>query len=155
MSTPSSHPDRARRLSEDLRTALKGIVRQMRRDAERHDRGLSMLQALLLQLIDEHPGIGVGELARMQGVRSPTMSGQVKALEAAGLVARSAPQQQDRRRSGLGLSAAGHAALQQLREQRIDWLSQRVARLAPAQMDALAAAVDALNALNLPLPHEN
>lgn len=152
---PPTEPDRARRLSEDLRTALKGIVRQMRRDAERQDSGLSLMQTLLLQLIDEHPGIGVAELARMQGVRSPTMSGQVKALEAAGLVDRSAPQEQDRRRSGLAVSPAGQAAMARLREQRIDWLSQRVARLAPAQMDALAAAVDALNSLNIPGHHED
>jgi DNA-binding MarR family transcriptional regulator len=137
--------ERALRLSEDLRTALKSLIRQMRRDTDRPDHGLSLMQAWLLQIIEEHPGIGVAELARMQQVKSPTMSGQVKALEAAGLVGRSAPQTQDRRRSGLHVSAAGQAALRRLRDQRIDWLAQRVARLPPAQMDALAGAIDALN----------
>lgn len=147
MSNSSQPPELARalHLSEDLRAAFKGIVRQMRRDTERQDSGLSLMQTMLLQLIDEHPGIGVAELARMQGVRSPTMSGQVKALETAGFVARSAPQAQDRRRSGLALTPDGHDVLRRLRAQRIDWLAQRVARLAPAQMDSLAAAIDALN----------
>lgn len=139
--------ERTLRLAEDLRTALKSLIRQMRRDTERLEPGLSMMQALVLQLIDDHPGIGVAELARMQHVRSPTMSGQIKALETAGLVERSAPQAQDRRRSGLHLSQVGLAALRQLRAQRTDWLVQRVAGLTPAQMAALAGAVDTLNIL--------
>jgi DNA-binding MarR family transcriptional regulator len=144
--------ERVARLSEDLRTALKGIVRKMRRDTERQQQGLSLMQTMLLHLIHEHPGIGVAELARMQQVRSPTMSSQVKALEAAGLVERAAPPEQDRRRSGLHVSQAGHAALRQLRDLRHDWLSQRIARLSPAQMEALSGAVDALNIL---ADHEN
>jgi DNA-binding MarR family transcriptional regulator len=144
--------ERVGRLSEDLRSALKGIVRQMRRDTERQDQGLSLMQAMLLHLIHEHPGIGVAELARMQQVRSPTMSSQVKALEAAGLVERAAPSAQDRRRSGLHVSQAGHDAMRQLRDRRHDWLSQRIARLSPAQMEALSGAVDALNIL---ADHEN
>jgi len=134
------------RLSEDLRTALKGIVRQMRRDTERQEQGMSLMQAMLLHTIHEHPGIGVAELARMQQVRSPTMSGQVKALETAGLVERAA-QEQDWRRSGLHVSPAGHTALRRLRDRRHDWLSQRIARLTPDQMSALAGAIDALNFL--------
>ena len=140
------HPrhDQIERLSEALRTALKGLVRQMRRDTERQEQGLSLMQSLLLHQIHEHPGIGVAELARMQQVRSPTMSGQVKALETAGLVERAA-QEHDRRRSGLHVSPAGHKTLHQLRDRRHDWLSQRIARLSPAQLDALAGAIDALN----------
>ena len=134
------------RLSEDLRTALKGLVRQMRRDTERQEQGLSLMQAMLLHMIHEHPGIGVAELARMQQVRSPTMSGQVKVLETAGLVER-ASQEHDRRRSGLHVSPAGHKALHQLRDRRHDWLSQRIARLSPDQMTALAGAIDALHFL--------
>jgi DNA-binding MarR family transcriptional regulator len=144
--------ERVDRLSEDLRSALKGIVRQMRRDTERHEQGLSLMQTMLLHLIHEHPGIGVAELARLQQVRSPTMSSQVKALEAAGLVERAAPLAQDRRRSGLHVSQAGHTALRQLRDRRHDWLSQRIARLSPDQMEALAGAVDVLTIL---AEHEN
>lgn len=143
-----THPrhEQINHLSEALRTALKGLVRQMRRDTERQEQGLSLMQSLLLHQIHEHPGIGVAELARMQQVRSPTMSGQVKALEEAGLVER-APHAEDRRRSGLRVSPAGRKALQQLRDRRHDWLSQRIARLSPAQLDALAGAIDALNIL--------
>jgi DNA-binding MarR family transcriptional regulator len=137
-------------LAEDLRNAFKLLMREMRRDAERQDTGLSMLQTMLLAAIAEHPGIGVAELARMQQVRSPTMSAQVKALEAAGLVARAAPDPDDRRRIGLVLSQAGEHHVQALRSQRLDWLAQRVARLAPAQREALAAAIEPLTLIAKP-----
>jgi DNA-binding MarR family transcriptional regulator len=137
-------------LAEDLRNAFKLLMREMRRDAERQDTGLSMLQTMLLAAIAEHPGIGVAELARMQQVRSPTMSAQVKALETAGLVARAAPDPVDRRRIGLVLSQAGADHVQTLRSQRLDWLAQRVARLAPAQLEALAAAIEPLKLIARP-----
>ena len=142
-------PDRILALAEDLRTAFKLVVREMRRDAERQDTGLSLIQMMLVAAIDENPGIGVADLARMQQVRSPTISGQIKTLEAAGLVER-APEQEDRRRSGLRLTRAGHAALRKLRTQRLDWLAQRIGRLSPAQLDALAAAIEPLTLIGKP-----
>jgi len=142
-------PDPAQ-LSEDLRSALKGLMRAMRRDAERQDSGLSLLQTMLLHSVGERPGIGVAELARMQQVRNPTMSAQVKALELAGLLARAAPDPQDRRRSGLQLTQEGQARLDQMHAQRMDWLSQRVARLSPEQMRQLAAAIEPLTLIAQP-----
>jgi len=147
MTTP---PDQVLQLSEDLRSAFKLLIREMRRDATRQDTGLSLLQTMLLASIDEHPGVGVAELARMQQVRTPTMSAQIKALEIAGLVARSAPDPQDRRRSGLQLTGAGLAHLQALRSERLDWLAQRIGRLSPAQLAQLAAAIEPLNLIAQP-----
>lgn len=144
-----TNPDPAQ-LSEDLRSALKGLMRAMRRDAERQDSGLSLLQTMLLHSVGERPGIGVAELARMQQVRNPTMSAQVKALELAGLLARAAPDPQDRRRSGLRLTQEGQARLDQMHAQRMDWLSQRVARLSPEQMRQLAAAIEPLTLIAQP-----
>jgi DNA-binding MarR family transcriptional regulator len=142
-------PDPAQ-LSEDLRSALKGLMRAMRRDAERQDSGLSLLQTMLLHSVGERPGIGVAELARMQQVRNPTMSAQVKALELAGLLARAAPDPQDRRRSGLQLTQEGQARLDRMHAQRMDWLSQRVARLSPEQMRQLGAAIEPLTLIAQP-----
>jgi DNA-binding MarR family transcriptional regulator len=137
-------------VSEDLRTAFKRLMREMRRDTEHQDSGMSMLQTMLLASIEEHPGIGVADLARMQQVRSPTMSAQVKALETAGFVTRAAPDPDDRRRAALALTAAGSARLQALRSQRLDWLAQRVGRLDPTQLEALAAAIEPLNLIAQP-----
>lgn len=136
--------DRSPQLAGQLRNALKGLIREMRRDVDQAPSGLSMLQLMLLARVHEEPGIGVAELARLQQVRSPTMSAQVKALEQAGLLARAAPDPQDRRRVGLHLTDAGQAWLHQRHARHMDWLTARVARLTPAQMDALAAAIEPL-----------
>jgi DNA-binding MarR family transcriptional regulator len=141
---PNPDPERSHQLSERLRSAFKLLIREMRRDSEPSATGLPMMQTMLLVSVAEHPGIGVAELARMQQVRTPTMSAQVKALVDAGLVARGTPDPIDRRRSALALTAAGEDRLRELHLRRIDWLAQRIARLSPAQMDALEAAIEPL-----------
>lgn len=141
---------RVRAVSEELRLVLKRLVREMRRDVSENSGELPLVQYMLLSIIQEQPGIGVAELARMENVRAATMSGHIKALEAAGLVERSAPDPQDRRRSGLQASSAGHACLEALRQQRRDWMMQRLARLAPEQLAALEAAIEPLNAISQP-----
>ncbi len=148
MTTP--RPDRGVQLAEDLREALKLMMREIRRDAERHTSGLSLTQAMLLGAIGHQPGIGVAELARMKDVRPPTMSAQIKALEEAGLLERGAPDPDDRRRSGLRLTAAGQALHDEMHAQRLDWLVRRVNRLDAAQMDALAAAIEPLKLIARP-----
>jgi DNA-binding MarR family transcriptional regulator len=137
-------------LAEDLRDALKLMLREIRRDAERHTSGLSLTQAMLLGAVGHQPGIGVAELARMKDVRTPTMSAQVKALEEAGRLPRGAPDPEDRRRSGLQLTEAGQAITDEMHAQRLDWLVRRVNRLDAAQLDALAAAIEPLKLIARP-----
>jgi DNA-binding MarR family transcriptional regulator len=141
---PTEDSTRSHQLSEQLRTALKLLVREMRRDIDHHASGLSLMQTVLLASVAEQPGIGVAELARQQQVRSPTMSAQVKALEGAGLLERGAPDPDDRRRSGLQLTDAGRDCLRLHHTRHMDWLTARIARLTPAQMDALEAAIEPL-----------
>jgi len=142
--------ERSVQLAEELRDAIKLLVREIRRDAERQTSGLSLMQAMLLGVVSHHPGIGVAELARMKQVRTPTMSAQVKALEGAGLLARDAPDPEDRRRTGLQLTEAGQAITDEMHAQRLDWLVQRVGRLDAAQLDALAAAIEPLKTIARP-----
>ncbi|APA69522.1 MULTISPECIES: MarR family winged helix-turn-helix transcriptional regulator [unclassified Janthinobacterium] len=137
-------PERALALSDELRTAFKRLLRSMQREGGELESGVSMMQYMLLALIHEQPGIGVAALARLQNVRGPTVSAQIKSLAEAGLVERSAPDPQDRRRSGLHVSAQGEAILETLRARRRDALARRIARLTPQQMEALAAAMQPL-----------
>jgi DNA-binding MarR family transcriptional regulator len=83
-------------------------------------------------------------------VRPATMSGHIKAMEEAGLVERSAPDPQDRRRSGLQATALGAQRIDALREKRRDWMAQRIARLTPSQLAALEAAIEPLNEIGTP-----
>jgi DNA-binding MarR family transcriptional regulator len=148
MTTEPPITPQALALSDSLRQVLKQLVRELRREST--GQGLAPMQAMLLAVIQEQPGIGVAELARLENVRGATMSGHIKALEAAGMVERGAPDPQDRRRSGLQLSPRGAQAIQALRDRRRDWMARRIARLSPQQMDALAAAIGPLNEIAKP-----
>jgi len=140
-----SHEARVHAVSEELRLVLKRLVREMRRDASENGGDIPLVQYMLLSIIQEQPGVGVAELARLENVRAPTMSGHVKSMEEAGLVGRSAPDPQDRRRSGLLVTGLGAERLEALRESRRDWMANRVKRLTPAQLAALEAAIEPLN----------
>jgi DNA-binding MarR family transcriptional regulator len=140
-------PEDLQALANALRPALFHIMRQLRRDSEDSGLGVSPLQNYLLAMIGKHPGIGVSELARMEKLRGPTISGHIKPLEAAGLLMRIAPENGDRRRSGLHLTDKGGELVDTLRTQRTDWLARRLAKLSPEARAALALAIDPLREL--------
>lgn len=123
-------------LAETLRPALLRVSRRLRQEAQKA--GVSALDALLLNQIGRNPGIGVCDLADREQLARPTMSGHIKRLEAAGWVAR-ADSATDGRRSGLAVTSAGQARLDEFRRRRNDWLAARLAKLPPdarAQLDA-------------------
>ena len=135
-------------LADALRPALFHILRDLRRESLDAQSGVTPLQNYLMAQIRIHAGIGVSELAKRENLRGPTISGQIKTLESAGLVARQAEEGGDRRRSGLYLTAAGLELLERLRLQRNDWLASRLARLSLAGLDALRAALEPLRELS-------
>jgi len=128
-------------LADALRPALLRASRALRREAQRA--GVSALDAQLLGVVKKNPGIGVCALADREQMSRASMSGHVKRLTQAGWVAR-AHGDDDRRRSGLALTARGAKALDAIRRRRNDWLAARLARLAPADREALARAADPL-----------
>jgi DNA-binding MarR family transcriptional regulator len=132
-------------LADALRPALHRLYRQLRRQSDAPDLGVSPLQNLLLAALIEHPGIGVGDLARLEKLQGPTISGHVKAMEAAGLVTRIAPDSDDRRRTGLAVTDKGRTILEALRLRRRDWLAQQLARLSTAGRRAIRDAVGPLS----------
>jgi DNA-binding MarR family transcriptional regulator len=137
--------DEAAALAELLRPVLQRLHRQLRRNGGDLSRSISPLQNLLLAAITERPGIGVVELARIEKVRGPTISGHIKALVAAGLVIRKPPDDSDRRRVGLLVTAKGRTSLEASRRRKRDWLAGRVATLSPASRQSLRRALNALN----------
>ncbi|NEI68380.1 MarR family transcriptional regulator [Rhizobium lusitanum] len=129
-------------LAEALRPALHRLYRQLRRESD--DAGLSPLHGLLLAAIIRQPGIGVAELARMEKLRGPTISGHVKAMERDGLIARSEPDPNDRRRNGLVATEKGQEIIRGLKQRRTDWLAAELVKLSPQQRDAIRAAIEPL-----------
>ncbi|MEZ2221184.1 MarR family winged helix-turn-helix transcriptional regulator [Rhizobium sp. RCC_161_2] len=134
--------EEATALAEALRPALHRLHRQLKR--ETGDIGISPLQALLLVGIIWQPGIGVAELARLEKLRGPTISGHIKAMEREGLVARAAPDPHDRRRNGLIATDKGRALIKRIKQRRTDWLASELARLSPEARAAIRAAVGPL-----------
>ncbi|MBV9510799.1 MAG: MarR family transcriptional regulator [Caulobacteraceae bacterium] len=130
-------------LADRLRPVLLRLSRRLRREADQV--GLSSLDAILLGVVGKHEGIGVSELADKERTSRPTMSSHVKRLEAAGLLAREAPSEADRRRVGLKLTPKGTKAIEALRRRRNDWLAGRLAALSPEQREAVAGALEALS----------
>ena len=129
-------------LADALRPALLKASRALRREAQRA--GVSVLDAQLLRAVKKNAGVGVSELADSEQMSRASMSGHVKRLEAAGWIARAAPDDDDRRRVGLSLTATGVKALEAIRRRRNDWLAARLAKLSPEERTALAAAAGPL-----------
>ena len=89
-------------MANDLRPTLLHLNRRLRK--ELGPLGITGGQAALLWAIRSKPGIGVRELAELEGVSPPAMTAYVDRLEAAGLVARRRSER-DRRRVELALPA--------------------------------------------------
>ena len=132
-------------LAESLRPALLRASRLLRREA--HKAGVSVSDAQLLGLIRKRPGVGVGELAELEQMSAPSMSAHLKRLAAAGWIARDPAPVEDRRRVGVRVTAAGDAALDEIRRQRNEWLATRLAGLAAKDRRAIAVAAEPLRRL--------
>jgi DNA-binding MarR family transcriptional regulator len=120
------------------------LNRHMRREI--HSLGVTGGQASLLVTIQRHPGIGVRELATLERMSAPGMSKYVKRLEASGLVAGTASDE-DRRRIGLRVTSQGERVLRSVRSRRTAWLAARLKGLSETELAAVDAAIDPLERL--------
>ena len=127
-----------------LRPALLRLARELRRETE--SLGITSRQATLLSLIQERPGLSLRELASLERISAPSLSAHVDRLESAGLIER-VRSGTDRRRVGLELTSAGEQLLRVVRARRTTWLAERLAELAPEQIEALEHAIAPLEAL--------
>ena len=127
-----------------LRPALLRLARELRRETE--SLGITSRQATLLSVIREHPGLSLRELAALERISAPSLSGHVDRLESAALIER-VRSGSDRRRVGLELTPAGDRLLRKVRAQRTTWLAERLAELPPEQVEAIERAIEPLSAL--------
>lgn len=138
------HQEEALALADELRPVLHRLYRQLRRESEDLDRGVSPLQNLLLAAIIEHPRIGVADLARKEKLRGPTISGHINRLESAGLVTR-APLSGDRRRVGLIATPKGRASIEAIKRRRRDWLAHQLGNLSVTARRTIRMAIGPLS----------
>jgi DNA-binding MarR family transcriptional regulator len=130
-------------LANRLRPVLLKLHRHLRR--ELHSLGVTAGQVSVLAAIRNSPGIGVRELADLEGMSSPGMSKYLARLEAAGLVRRTVGA--DRRRVGLDLTEEAQRVLRSVRSRRTAWLAARLRRLTDEELEAVDAAIEPLSRL--------
>ncbi|HEY0388496.1 MAG TPA: MarR family transcriptional regulator [Gaiellales bacterium] len=127
-----------------LRPVLLQLNRHLRR--ELGPLGITGGQAALLHQVRKHPGIGVRDLAKREGVSAAAMSTALTRLEDAGLLRRTRANA-DRRRVGLELTADGLRVLRSARSRRTAWLAARLKRLNAEQLEAIEQAIGPLERL--------
>jgi DNA-binding MarR family transcriptional regulator len=125
-------------VANELRPVLLQLSRQLRKELA--PLGITGGQATLLWQIKRRPGIGVGELATLEGVSQPAMSGHIDRLENAGLIIRERSSI-DRRRVGLALTDEGARVLRSARRRRTAWLADGLDRLQPDGLEAVENAI--------------
>jgi DNA-binding MarR family transcriptional regulator len=131
-------------LASELRPVLLHLARQLRRELE--PLGITGAQASLLAAIHARPGIGVRELALLEGASRPVITTSIDRLERAGLVRRRRCES-DARRVEIEISEKGRQVLAAARSLRTAWLTERLGRLTPEERASVASAVEPLRRL--------
>jgi DNA-binding MarR family transcriptional regulator len=138
-------PAETRALANELRPILVRLTRELRKETTLL--GITVGQAGALQQIDENPGIGIRELAELEGIATPTACGIIDRLERVALVRR-LRSETDRRRVGVTITPAGRRLLRDVHTRRTVWLAERLERLRPTERAAIEAALEPLTRLS-------
>jgi DNA-binding MarR family transcriptional regulator len=123
---------------------LLRLARELRRETE--TLGVTSTQVTLLWQVREHPGLSLRDLAQLERISPPSLSGHVDRLEGAGLIRR-VRSEDDRRRVGLELTDDGARLLRRVRARRTTWLAARLSGLGPDEIEKIDAALEPLRAL--------
>ncbi|HPF37391.1 MAG TPA: MarR family transcriptional regulator [Phycisphaerae bacterium] len=138
-SIPSSSP-----LADRLHSAAIHLLRSIRRVDEAS--GLSAPRLSALSVVVFAGPLRLGDLARAEQVRAPTMTRLVQELEKSGLVRR-APDPADGRAMRIAATGRGRRLLMEGRKRRVGELEKRIKALPMADRRALQAALDVMEAL--------
>lgn len=129
--------------SERLGECLARLNRTLRREVAL-PLGSSAIQAL--GTLHDTGRLGLGDLARHEGVTPATLSRVVALLEEEGYAVRTTDER-DRRAAFLEITDAGREVVARIRRDRARVLDARAGGLTPQQASAVRAALDALEAL--------
>jgi DNA-binding MarR family transcriptional regulator len=117
-------------LASSLRLSVMRLARRLR--LEKSSDALTMNQLATLGTLNRCGEMTVGELARIERVKPPSMTRTVNSLAEAGLVTRR-PHPTDGRQVVVDITPAARQVLDEDRRRRDAWLAQRLAALAPEQ----------------------
>lgn len=138
-------------VADRLHSAAIHLLRRVRR--EDAGAGLTAPQLSALSVIVFRGALTLGELARAEQVRPPSITRIVAELQAGGLATR-APRPSDRRVTVVAATARGARLLEQGRRRRVAALAAEVRALPRTDVAALDRALDVLERLVGPrMPH--
>jgi DNA-binding MarR family transcriptional regulator len=127
-------------LARQLLEAIYLTMRRLRRE-NFYKAGLGQPDLMILGSLRKAPGRGVSDLAAEGGVSGPTMSAQIKRLEASGLIVREPPPDGDRRRVSLTLSPQAEAIIDTLLGESSDWMAARLGELSDDERETILKAL--------------
>jgi DNA-binding MarR family transcriptional regulator len=132
----------------ELADAVARLRRAMRRAARSADpqNRLSVAQLELLSAVSENPGTRPGRLARLLHLAPNSVTSQVNALDAMGLITRS-DNPQDRRTVELNLTAAGQTAVNRWQDTNAHILRTAFDTLHPGWQRLITSSMPALREL--------
>ncbi len=131
-------------LADRLHSASIHLLRGLRRVDDRS--GLSAPRLSALSVVVFAGPLRLGDLARAEQVRAPTMTRLVQELERDGLVRRR-PDAEDARASRIEATAKGKRLMMEGRRRRVAALSDRLSKLSAGQLEALREGVDVLESV--------
>jgi len=131
----------------DLASQLRiGVTRLARRLRLEGDASVTPTLLVALATIERHGPMTAGELAAHERVRKPTVTRLIASLLEHGLIERT-PDPLDGRVTWVQLSSEGRRFLQRVRHRKDTYLSKRLRRLTPDELDTLERASTLLERL--------
>jgi len=127
--------------ASQLRSAIVRLSRRLRN--ERAVDSMSDGQLAVLGILKVHGTHTLGELADRERVSAPSMNRTVNCLEEVGLVSRT-PDEADRRKVNIALTAAGIAVVEETLRRRDAWLEDALLELSGDERRRLRDAVDVI-----------
>jgi DNA-binding MarR family transcriptional regulator len=131
-------------LAAELRPRLMRLSHMLRRQTL--ELSLTMTQSAVLGRLLAGRPLRVSELAQSEGVQLPTMTQILSRMEEQGLVKRQVAAQ-DRRCVEVSILPRGEELARQVTESRNALLQRQLSGLSQEELDALAAAIPALDSL--------
>ncbi|HLH59471.1 MAG TPA: MarR family winged helix-turn-helix transcriptional regulator [Streptosporangiaceae bacterium] len=140
-------PSGAPRVTAIDATRLRVAIARLSRRLRRHElAGLTPTQLSALATVERGGPMRLGDVAAAEGIAPSTLTRIVTALEDCGYVKRCAVPG-DARASTLAITTRGHEILERIRQESIVMLTESLMMLQPDQIEALTAALPALEQL--------
>jgi DNA-binding MarR family transcriptional regulator len=128
-------------------TRLRVAIARLSRRLRHHElAGLTPTQLSALSTVERAGPLRLGDVAAAEGIAPSTLTRIVTALEECAYVKRCAVPG-DARASTLAITARGHEVLERIRQENTVMLTESLMMLPPEQIEALAAALPALEQL--------